>query len=49
MHPYFQDDGFSDRFEVELKGLIDMEREKEMNDRAKRRKSKRVLIVYRLI
>ena len=41
-HPYFQADGFADRFEVELYHIIELEREKEQADRLKRRKSKKV-------
>ncbi|KAJ3284644.1 Cyclin-dependent kinase-like 3 [Rhizoclosmatium sp. JEL0117] len=37
-HPYFQQDGFADRYEQELRHVIDMEREKEQADRMKRRK-----------
>ncbi|KAJ3197519.1 Cyclin-dependent kinase-like 3, partial [Irineochytrium annulatum] len=40
-HPYFQSDGFADSYELELRQLIDMEREKDLAERAKRRKSKK--------
>ncbi|KAJ3071263.1 Cyclin-dependent kinase-like 3 [Podochytrium sp. JEL0797] len=39
-HPYFQSDGFADRYEQELRHVIDLEREKEQTDRMKRRKAK---------
>ena len=45
-HPYFQEDGFADKFDLELKGLIDMEKEKELADRAKRKRGKRVIDLY---
>jgi serine/threonine protein kinase len=41
-HPYFQADGWCDRFEIELKKLIESEREKEQYDKMRRRKSKKV-------
>jgi hypothetical protein len=41
-HPYFQGDGFTDRYEGELRHLIDMEREKELSDRMRKRKAKKV-------
>lgn len=41
-HPYFQEDEFVNNFEVELKRLIDEEREKEAIDRNKRRKHRKV-------
>ncbi|KAJ3110518.1 Cyclin-dependent kinase-like 3 [Phlyctochytrium bullatum] len=40
-HPYFQSDGFADRYEVELRQLIELEKEKDLAERAKRRKSKK--------
>ncbi|KAJ3002915.1 Cyclin-dependent kinase-like 3, partial [Thoreauomyces humboldtii] len=40
-HAYFQSDGFADRFEVELRQLIDLDREREQNDRGRRRKQKK--------
>ncbi|KAJ3138497.1 Cyclin-dependent kinase-like 3 [Physocladia obscura] len=39
-HPYFQQDGFADRYEQELRHVIDLEREREQADRMKRRKAK---------
>ncbi|KAJ3232598.1 Cyclin-dependent kinase-like 3, partial [Chytriomyces hyalinus] len=39
-HPYFQQDGFADRYESELRHVIDLEREREQADRLKRRKTK---------
>ncbi|KAJ3246087.1 Cyclin-dependent kinase-like 3 [Chytriomyces hyalinus] len=39
-HPYFQQDGFADRYESELRHVIDLEREREQSDRLKRRKTK---------
>ncbi|KAJ3149682.1 Cyclin-dependent kinase-like 3 [Geranomyces michiganensis] len=39
--PYFQSDGFADRFEVELRQLIEMDKEREQNDRGRRRKQKK--------
>jgi non-homologous end joining protein Ku len=42
-HKYFQEDGFPDRFEESLKQLIEMEKEKELADRAKRKRTKRVM------
>ncbi|KAI8621016.1 kinase-like domain-containing protein [Chytriomyces sp. MP71] len=39
-HPYFQSDGFADRYENELRHIIDLEREREQADRMKRRKTK---------
>jgi hypothetical protein len=41
-HPYFQADGFAERYEVELKQLIEMEKERELAERAKRRKTRKV-------
>ncbi|KAI9330320.1 kinase-like domain-containing protein [Obelidium mucronatum] len=41
-HPYFQQDGFADRYEQELRHIIDIEREREQADRMKRRKAKTV-------
>ncbi|KAJ3281992.1 Cyclin-dependent kinase-like 3, partial [Borealophlyctis nickersoniae] len=40
-NPYFQSDNFSDRFEVELRHMIDMEKEKEVAERRGRRKAKK--------
>ncbi|KNC98816.1 CMGC/CDKL protein kinase [Spizellomyces punctatus DAOM BR117] len=40
-HPYFQSDGFADRFEIELRQLIDMDKEREQADRVRRRKPKK--------
>ncbi|KAI9206349.1 cyclin-dependent kinase-like 2 [Polychytrium aggregatum] len=40
-HPYFQSDGFAERFEVELRHWIDMEKEKELTERNKRKKAKK--------
>ncbi|KAJ3059926.1 Cyclin-dependent kinase-like 3, partial [Quaeritorhiza haematococci] len=42
-HHYFTRDNFPERFEVELKHLVDMEREKDlgMGDRGRRKKSKK--------
>ncbi|KAJ3210884.1 Cyclin-dependent kinase-like 3 [Entophlyctis luteolus] len=39
-HPYFQQDGFAERYEQELRHVIDIEREREQADRLKRRKAK---------
>ena len=41
-HPYFQEDGFSDKFDFDVKKMIDMEKEKEVLDRSKRKRTKRV-------
>jgi hypothetical protein len=41
-HPYFQEDEFVNKFEVELKWLIDGENKKEAIDCNKRRKQKKV-------
>ncbi|KAI8810781.1 hypothetical protein BJ742DRAFT_175117 [Cladochytrium replicatum] len=40
-HPYFQSDGFADRFEIEVRHTIDMEREKEQTDRTRRKKARK--------
>jgi hypothetical protein len=41
-HPYFQEDEFVSTFEMELKRMIDEEKEKDAIDRNKRRKHKKV-------
>ena len=41
-HSYFQEDEFVNKFEVELKRLIDEERQKESLHQIKRRKHKKV-------
>lgn len=50
-HPYFQEDGFVEKFGPELKHLVDDEKEKESIDRNKRRKQKKVsvylLVIYK--
>lgn len=38
-HPYFQENQWADKFEVELKRTISLEREKEQVDRLRRKKS----------
>ena len=43
-HPYFQEDGFVEKFGPELKQLVDNEKEKESIDRNKRRKQKKVTV-----
>lgn len=40
-HSYFQNDGFCERFEVELRHWIELEKEKEMSDRVKRKRVKK--------
>ncbi|KAJ3035588.1 Cyclin-dependent kinase-like 3, partial [Rhizophlyctis rosea] len=40
-HPYFQSDGFADRFDLELRHLVDMEREKEATERRRGRKTRK--------
>eukprot|EP00842_Homolaphlyctis_polyrhiza_P006263 jgi/Hompol1/6638/HPOL_003940-RA len=40
-HAYFQEDNFSDRFETELRHIIDMEKEKDQADRMRRKRSKK--------
>lgn len=45
-HPYFQEDDFVNNFEIELKRIIDEEKEKESIDRNKRRKHKKVSFNY---
>lgn len=45
-HPYFQEDEFVNTFEVELKRMIDEEKEKEAIDRNKRRKHKKVTVYF---
>ncbi|KAJ3414156.1 Cyclin-dependent kinase-like 3 [Chytridiales sp. JEL 0842] len=40
-HPYFQSDGFAERYEIELKHLIELEKERDLAERAKRRKSRK--------
>lgn len=46
MHAYFQEDNFSERFEVELRQTIAMEREKDQADRVRRKRSKKVTHLY---
>ncbi len=46
-HAYFQEDNFAEKFELELKHLIEIEKEKELADRAKRKRSKRISEVSR--
>ncbi|KAI9338375.1 kinase-like domain-containing protein [Zopfochytrium polystomum] len=40
-HPYFQSDGFADRYEVELRQTIELERDRDQADRMKRKKTKK--------
>jgi cyclin-dependent kinase-like len=42
-HAYFQHDQFAERYEVELRRIIDLEKEKEQSDRLRRRRNKKVL------
>lgn len=42
-HAYFQHDQFVERYEIELRRIIDLEKEKEQNDRTRRKRSKKVL------
>jgi hypothetical protein len=42
-HPYFQQDKFPERFEPEIRQIIDMEKEKEQNERQRRKRAKKVL------
>ena len=41
-HAYFQEDGFSEKFDFDVKKMIDMEKEKEVLDRVKRKRTKRI-------
>lgn len=41
-HSYFSRDDFVDKFEVELRHTIELEKEKDQNDRGRRKKTKKV-------
>lgn len=40
--PYFHHDKFADKYEIELRKLIDFEREKDQSDRLRRKRNKKV-------
>lgn len=41
-HAYFQHDQFPERYEVELRRIIDLEKEREQSDRVRRKRNKKV-------
>ncbi|OAJ42803.1 hypothetical protein BDEG_26214 [Batrachochytrium dendrobatidis JEL423] len=40
-HPYFQEDNFSNRFEAEIRQVIDMEKDKDQSERLRKKRSKK--------
>jgi hypothetical protein len=41
-HAYFQHDQFAERYEIELRRTIDIEKDKELTDKARRKRNKKV-------